>query len=67
MATDAPTDKDMKQKTEIYCKMRYIGTEDRLYKIDEESIFNELEAFYDEFSPFMSEPLTLNKKIHDWD
>jgi hypothetical protein len=57
--------KELKQKTEIYCKMRYIGTEDRLYKVDEQSIFNELEAFYDEFSPFMSEPLTLNQTFLD--
>ncbi|NHJ41101.1 MAG: hypothetical protein FK731_13805 [Asgard group archaeon] len=68
MIADPTSEKlDSKQKTEIYCKMRYIGTEDRLYKIDEQSIFNELEAFYEEFSPFMSEPLTLNKTIYEWD
>ena len=50
---------DFRQKSEIYCKMRYIGTKDRLYKVNEQSIFNELEAFYDEFSPFMFEPLAL--------
>ncbi|NHJ49875.1 MAG: hypothetical protein FK733_18930 [Asgard group archaeon] len=65
LADPQSENQELKHKTEIYCKMRYIGTEDRLYKVDEESIFNELEAFYDEFSPFMSEPLTLGQTVFD--
>ncbi|MBD3192679.1 MAG: hypothetical protein GF308_18705 [Candidatus Heimdallarchaeota archaeon] len=48
------------QKTEIYCKMRYIGSFGRLYKINEQKVYDELISFYEEFSPIMTKPLSLD-------
>jgi hypothetical protein len=52
---------EQKEKTNIYCKMRYIGTIGRLNKINEQKIYDELEDFYEQFAPIMMKPLSLGE------
>lgn len=49
--------KKKRPSSQIYCKMRYIGTINKLHKPDKESINRELEQFYDEFAPIMAKPI----------
>lgn len=49
--------KGTKPESEIYCKLRYIGTENWLLKTNEQDIYNELVQFYDEFSGLMTKSL----------
>jgi hypothetical protein len=63
-ALDYQSDENrMLRESKIYCKMRYVGTKNRLYKINEQRIYDELEKFYDEFSPQMSKPLVLSESL----
>jgi hypothetical protein len=49
--------KGEKLSSDIYCKARYVGTRQRLYKIHETDIYEELQSFYEEFAPIMAKPL----------
>jgi hypothetical protein len=42
------------EQSEFYCKLRYIGTQDHLFKTNEQDIYRELLLFYNEFSPVLA-------------
>ena len=52
-------------QTEVYCKMRYLGTEDQLYHKDKNSIFEDLQLFYEEFAEQMQESLEPYEELDD--
>jgi hypothetical protein len=47
---------------EIYCKMRYLGSENHLNTKDKNSIFDDLQLFYDEFANTMQIPLLIEQQ-----
>ncbi|MHA1585294.1 MAG: hypothetical protein ACTSVU_09900 [Promethearchaeota archaeon] len=41
----------------FYCKMRYLGSKNRLYTPNKHEIISELSNFYEEFAPYMNQSL----------
>ncbi|MEL0163769.1 MAG: VTC domain-containing protein [Candidatus Heimdallarchaeota archaeon] len=53
--------------SEFYCKMRYLGTQERLYQKNKNAIFGDLQLFYNEFAKIMQKPLALKMEVDNKD